>query len=40
MAKIRARENMYTRFRATEAFQDLEAELAAYEEWKREQGLP
>ncbi len=38
MAKIRERENMYTRFRATEAFEELEEEIARYEEWRNQQG--
>jgi len=32
MAKIRANQNLYTRFRATEAFEELDKELKAYEE--------
>jgi hypothetical protein len=35
--KIRAQERLYTRFRASEAFEELDAEVEKYEEWKREQ---
>ncbi|MDX2192080.1 MAG: LPP20 family lipoprotein [Gemmatimonadales bacterium] len=33
--KMKANEQMYTRYRATEAFKELEAEVAKYEEWKK-----
>ena len=37
MDQVRANEQMYTRFRATEAFKELDAEVQRYEAWKREQ---
>ena len=37
MEQMRANEQMYTRFRATEAFKELDAELQRYEAWKRSQ---
>lgn len=37
MEQVRANEQMYTRFRATEAFKELEAEIQRYEAWKRSQ---
>jgi hypothetical protein len=38
MAKLKANEALYTRFRATEAFKDLDEEIEKFEQWKREQG--
>jgi hypothetical protein len=38
MGKIKANQAMYTRFRATQAFQDLDAEVQKYEEFKKNQG--
>ena len=35
--RLRAQERLYTRFRATEAFEDLDREVEEYEQWKREQ---
>ncbi|MEP7347683.1 MAG: hypothetical protein ABI877_20605 [Gemmatimonadaceae bacterium] len=35
MDQIRAQEQLYTRFRATEAFKELDAEIERYETWKR-----
>ena len=35
--KIRAQKQLYTRFRATEAFEELDREVQKYEEWKRQQ---
>lgn len=35
MDQIRAQEQLYTRFRATEAFKELDAEIERYEAWKR-----
>jgi len=35
MEQIRAQEQLYTRFRATEAFKELDAEIERYEAWKR-----
>jgi hypothetical protein len=37
MDQVRANEQMYTRFRATEAYKELEAEVQRYEAWKRTQ---
>lgn len=39
MEKIKARERMYTRFRASQAFNELSDEVKKYEKYKREQGL-
>ena len=38
MAKIKANKNMYTRFRATKAFDELNEEVEKYEQFKKEQG--
>ena len=38
MAKIKATQNMYTRFRATQAFDELNEEVEKYEQFKKEQG--
>lgn len=38
MQKMQANQNMYTRFRATQAFDELEKEVEKYEEWKEQQG--
>lgn len=35
--KIRAQERLYTRFRASEAFEELDQMVDEYEEWKKEQ---
>jgi hypothetical protein len=35
--KIRAQERLYTRFRASEAFEELDRMVQEYEQWKREQ---
>ena len=35
--KIRSQERLYTRFRASEAFEELDREVQEYEEWKRQQ---
>jgi hypothetical protein len=37
MDQVRANEQMYTRFRASEAYKELEAEVQRYEAWKRTQ---
>lgn len=37
--QIRAQEQLYTRFRASEAFKELDAEVEKYEAWKRSQGI-
>jgi hypothetical protein len=34
---MKAQENLYTRFRATEAFEELDEEIRRYEEWKQQQ---
>ncbi|MFQ6043077.1 MAG: hypothetical protein ACE5PV_19660 [Candidatus Poribacteria bacterium] len=39
MAKIKEYERMYTRFRASKAFNELSEEVGKYEQYKREQGL-
>jgi hypothetical protein len=39
MAKIKASENLYTRFRASQGFKELEKEVEKYEQWKKEQGM-
>jgi hypothetical protein len=36
--KIKAQERLYTRFRASEAFEELDALVQEYEEWKKQQG--
>jgi len=38
MERIRSNQNMYTRFRATEAFKELDEELERYQEWRERQG--
>ncbi|MCD6161406.1 MAG: LPP20 family lipoprotein [candidate division Zixibacteria bacterium] len=38
MQKIKANNNMYTRFRASQAFEDLDKEVEKYEQFKKEQG--
>jgi hypothetical protein len=35
--KIRSQERLYTRFRASEAFEELDREVRKYEEWKQQQ---
>ena len=35
MDQIRAQEQLYTRFRSTEAFKELDAEVERYDAWKR-----
>ncbi len=37
MQRIRDNNNMYTRFRSTEAFKDLEKEIEDYREWRQNQ---
>ena len=39
LEQLRAQEQLYTRFRASEAFKELDAEVQRYEAWKR-QGVP
>lgn len=40
LEQIRAQEQLYTRFRSSEVFKELDAEVQRYESWKREQGIP
>jgi len=35
--KVKANKNMYTRFRASQGFKELEEEVGKYEDWKKEQ---
>lgn len=37
MDEIKKNKELYTRFRATEAYKDLDAEVQRYEEWKKQQ---
>lgn len=39
MQKIKQNNTMYTRFRSTQAFDELEKEVEKYEEFKKEQGM-
>ena len=39
MAQIKAREHLYTRFRAAQGFKELAEEVERYEKFKREQGF-
>ena len=39
MDAIKKQEHMYTRFRASQGFQELEDEVEKYEEYKKEQGI-
>jgi hypothetical protein len=36
--KLKKEEQMYTRFRASQVFQELEDETQKYDQWKKEQG--
>ncbi len=40
LEQLRQQEQLYTRFRASEVFKELDAEVQRYESWKREQGIP
>lgn len=40
MQQIKKNNEMYTRFRASQAFKDLDSEVQKYEEWKKEQATP
>jgi len=40
MQQIKKNNEMYTRFRASQAFKDLDGEVQKYEEWKKEQQAP
>jgi hypothetical protein len=40
LEQIRAQEQLYTRFRSSEVFKELDAEVQKYEAWKRDQGIP
>ncbi len=37
MNALKANQNMYTRFRASEAFKEMDEEVQKYEEWKKDQ---
>ncbi|MFQ5650894.1 MAG: LPP20 family lipoprotein [bacterium] len=37
MNALKANQNMYTRFRASEAFKEMDDEVRKYEEWKKQQ---
>lgn len=37
MNALKANQNMYTRFRASEAFKEMDDEVQKYEEWKKQQ---
>jgi hypothetical protein len=37
--KDKVNKTMYDRFRASQGFKELEAEVAEYEEWKKEQDM-
>ena len=39
MEAIKKQQNMYTRFRASQGFQELEGEVDKYDQFKKEQGL-
>jgi hypothetical protein len=38
IAKLRENQNLYTRFRATQAFEDMEKQVEAYRKWREENG--
>lgn len=40
MQQIKKNNEMYTRFRASQAFKDLDTEVQKYEQWKKEQSEP
>jgi hypothetical protein len=40
MQQIKKNNELYTRFRSSQAFKDLDAEVQKYEEWKKEQAAP
>ena len=40
LEQLRQQEQLYTRFRSSEVFKELDAEVQRYENWKREQGIP
>lgn len=40
LEQLRAQEQLYTRFRSSEAFKELDAEVQRYEAWKRDQPIP
>ncbi len=39
MEKMKSNQNLYTRFRATQAFEELDKEMKEYEEFQKEQGM-
>jgi hypothetical protein len=38
--EIKKNKELYTRYRASEAFKDLDSEVQKYEEWKQQQQQP
>lgn len=40
LEQLRAQEQLYTRFRSSEVFKELDAEVQRYEAWKRDQPIP
>jgi hypothetical protein len=40
MQQIKKNNEMYTRFRSSQAFKDLDSEVQKYEEWKKAQQAP
>jgi hypothetical protein len=38
LAKLRENQNLYTRFRSTQAFEDMEKQVESYRKWKEENG--
>ena len=39
MQQLKKKEELYTRFRASQAFEELDDEVKKYEEWKAKQGM-
>ncbi len=39
MEKMKSNQNLYTRFRASQAFEDLDKEMKDYEEFQKDQGM-
>ena len=39
MSKVKANNRLYTQFRASKGFQELEKEVEEYEKWKKEEGM-
>ncbi len=40
LEQLRAQEQLYTRFRSSEVFKELDAEVQRYDAWKRDQPIP